>query len=148
MGNGRRNEDQTFPPSMILCIIITTTTMELMILTAFYVFYGTWRIIPVFTWPCHLSLSWARWVQSTYTFPSHLVTLTSYGEELSAPYPTPPPPTGGPPTVGCPRLLIQYVHSHPPSLEAAPCIHNVWTCHSIVMDPLNTDDPNTWVNSE
>jgi hypothetical protein len=42
---------------------------------------------------------------------------------------SPNPPDGGPPLVGCPRLLIQYIHSYPsyrrPSLhlqpEDAPC---------------------------
>jgi hypothetical protein len=35
-----------------------------------------------------------------------------YGEELLAPRPTTQP--GGPPLVGCPRLLIQCIHSYPP----------------------------------
>jgi hypothetical protein len=39
-----------------------------------------------------------------------------YGEELLALRPT--PPTGGPLPVGCSRLLIQYVCSYPPYLEA------------------------------
>jgi len=32
-------------------------------------------------------------------------------EELLAPRPT---QAGGPPLVGCPRPLIQYIHSYPP----------------------------------
>jgi len=35
-----------------------------------------------------------------------------YGEELSAPSPT--PKSGGPPLVSCPRLLTQYIRSYPP----------------------------------
>jgi hypothetical protein len=44
--------------------------------------------------------------------------------------PTPKPQAGGPPFVGCPRLLIQYIHSYPPKTggsllhpqpEDAPC---------------------------
>ena len=50
-----------------------------------------------------------------------------YGEELLVPRPT--PQAGGPPLVGCPRLLIQYIRSHPPyrrpflhpQPEDAPC---------------------------
>jgi hypothetical protein len=44
--------------------------------------------------------------------------------------PPPHPQTGGPPPVGCPRLLIQYIRSCPPYLEAvsirthAPC--RIW----------------------
>jgi hypothetical protein len=33
---------------------------------------------------------------------------------------SPNPQDGGPPLVGCPRLLIQYVPSYPPYLEAVP----------------------------
>jgi hypothetical protein len=32
--------------------------------------------------------------------------------------PPPNPQAGGPPFVGCPRLLIQYIRSCPPYLEA------------------------------
>jgi hypothetical protein len=39
--------------------------------------------------------------------------LIFYGEELLAP--TPNSQAGGPPLVGCPRLLIQYIRSFPPS---------------------------------
>ena len=35
-----------------------------------------------------------------------------HGGELLAPRPT--PQAGGPPLVGCPRLLIQFIHSCPP----------------------------------
>ena len=38
----------------------------------FTAFYGSRRSVTVFTGPCHLSLSWARWNQSTS---SHLVSL-------------------------------------------------------------------------
>jgi hypothetical protein len=40
-----------------------------------------------------------------------------YGEELLAP---PNTHVGGPPIVGCPRLLLQYVRSYPPYLQAVP----------------------------
>ena len=50
-----------------------------------------------------------------------------YGEELSTSRPN--PKAGGPPLVSCPRLLIQYIRSHPPHWrpflypqpEDAPC---------------------------
>jgi hypothetical protein len=45
---------------------------------------------------------------------------------------------GGPPTVGCPRLLIQYIRSYPPYLEAVSSIRNPRTRHVVVtVDPLN-----------
>jgi hypothetical protein len=52
--------------------------------------------------------------------------------------PTPNPQAGGPPLVGCPRLLIQYIRSYPPYLEAVSYIRNVRTRHAVV-----TRDPHT-----
>jgi hypothetical protein len=50
----------------------------------------------------------------------------------------PNPHAGGPPVVGCPRLLIQYICSYPPYLEAVPSIRNLRTRHAVVTrDPLN-----------
>jgi len=40
----------------------------------FPAFYGTRRVITVFTGTRHWTLSWARWIQSS---PSHLISLTS-----------------------------------------------------------------------
>jgi hypothetical protein len=52
----------------------------------------------------------------------------------------PNPQAGGPPPVGCPRLLIQYIRSYPPYLEAVSSIHNLRTRHAVVTgDPLNTE---------
>jgi hypothetical protein len=52
--------------------------------------------------------------------------------------PPPNPQAGGPPTIGCPRLLIQYIPSYPPYLEAVSSIHNPRTRHAVVtVDPLN-----------
>jgi hypothetical protein len=42
------------------------------------------------------------------------------------------PQAGGPPTVGCPRLLIQYIRSDPPYLEAVSSIRNRRTRHAVV----------------
>jgi hypothetical protein len=44
--------------------------------------------------------------------------VSFYGEKLPAPCPT--PEDGGPRLAGCPRLLIQYIRSYPPYLEAVP----------------------------
>jgi hypothetical protein len=45
---------------------------------------------------------------------------------------------GGEPFVGCPRLLIQYICSYPPYLEAFSSIHNLRTRHAVVTrDPPN-----------
>jgi hypothetical protein len=52
----------------------------------------------------------------------------------------PKPQAGGPPTVGCQRLLIQYIRSYPPYLEAVSSIRNPTTRHAVVtVDPLNMD---------
>jgi hypothetical protein len=54
--------------------------------------------------------------------------------------PPPNPQARGPPTVGCPRLLIQYIHSYPPYLEAVSSIRNPRTYHAVeTVDPLNMD---------
>jgi hypothetical protein len=48
------------------------------------------------------------------------------------------PQAEGPPSVSCPPLLIQYIRSYPPYLEAVSSIHNLRTCHVVVTrDPLN-----------
>jgi len=49
------------------------------IVTQFPTFYGTWRLIAVFTWAYHLSLSWARLIQSTTSilFLIHILILSS-----------------------------------------------------------------------
>jgi hypothetical protein len=52
-------------------------------------------------------------------------------------YPAPNPQGGGPPLVGCPRLLIQYIRSYPPYLEAVSSVRNVRTRHAVV----TTDPP-------
>jgi hypothetical protein len=50
----------------------------------------------------------------------------------------PNPQAGGPPLVGCPRLLIQYIRSYPPYLEAVSSIRNLRTRHAAVTrDPPN-----------
>jgi hypothetical protein len=46
--------------------------------------------------------------------------------------PTPNPTAGGPPLVGCPRLLIQYIHSYSSYLEAVSSICNLRTRHVVV----------------
>jgi hypothetical protein len=51
--------------------------------------------------------------------------------------PPPNPQAGGPPTVSCLRLLIQYIRSYPPYLEAVFSILNPRTRHAVVtVDPL------------
>jgi hypothetical protein len=52
----------------------------------------------------------------------------------------PNPQAGGSPPVGCPRLLIEYIRSYPPYLEAVSSIRNLRTRHAVVtVDPLNMD---------
>jgi hypothetical protein len=53
--------------------------------------------------------------------------------------PPPNPQAGWPPLVGCPRLLIQYIRSYPPYLEAFSSIRNLRTRHAVVTrDPLSS----------
>jgi hypothetical protein len=53
-------------------------------------------------------------------------------------YPPPNHQAEGPPIVGSSRLLIKYIRSYPPYLEAAPSIRNPRTRHAVVkLDPLN-----------
>ena len=70
-----------------------------------------------------------------------ILNIVFYGEVLLAPRPT--PQAGGPPLVGCPRLLIQFIHSYPPywrpffhpQPEDAPCRGDrdpySWKCMSL-----------------
>jgi hypothetical protein len=52
--------------------------------------------------------------------------------------PPPNPQAGGPPLAGCPRLLIQYIRSYAPYLEAFSSTRNLRTRHAVVTrDPLN-----------
>jgi hypothetical protein len=43
------------------------------------------------------------------------------------------PKAGGLPLTGCPRLLIQYIRSYPPCLEAVSLIRNPRTRHAMVI---------------
>jgi hypothetical protein len=48
-----------------------------------------------------------------------------------------PPQPGGAPLVGSPRLLIQYIRSYPPYLEAVSSIRNLRACHVVMTrDPF------------
>jgi hypothetical protein len=50
------------------------------------------------------------------------------------------PQFGRPPLVGCPRLLIQYIRSNPPYLEAVSSIRNLRTRHAVMArDALNME---------
>ena len=100
----------------------------------FPAFYGTRRFIAAFTTARHLSLSWARSIQSHIPFPL----LRSYQRISPVPrllWPvrntvkflwwgvvstSPKPLAGGPPLVGSPRLFIQYIRRYPPHLQAVP----------------------------
>jgi hypothetical protein len=46
--------------------------------------------------------------------------------------PSPNPQAGGRPLVGCPRLVILYIHNYPRYLEAASSIRNPRTRHIVV----------------
>ncbi|KAJ4443747.1 hypothetical protein ANN_05525 [Periplaneta americana] len=52
--------------------------------------------------------------------------------------PSPNPQAGEPLLIGCPRLLIQYIRSYPPYLEAVSSIRNLKTRHAVVIGTHNT----------
>jgi hypothetical protein len=47
------------------------------------------------------------------------------------------PQARGPPLVGCPRLLIQYIRSYSPYLEAVSFIRNLRKRHAVVIMDLS-----------
>jgi hypothetical protein len=50
------------------------------------------------------------------------------------------PQAGEPSPVGCPRLLIQFIRSYPPYLEAVSSVRHLRTRQAVVTrDPLNVD---------
>jgi hypothetical protein len=61
----------------------------------------------------------------------------------------PNPQAGGPPHVGCPRLLIQYIRSYPPHLEAVSSIlhtvvtgnHVTWNVDKGKLESMKMDKP-------
>jgi hypothetical protein len=65
--------------------------------------YGTQRSV------CSLVPTWASCIQST---PSHLISLWGVVNLV------PKPQYIGAPLITCPQLLIQYIYSYPPYLEA------------------------------
>jgi hypothetical protein len=68
--------------------------------------------------------------------------LVLWGRVVSPP---PNPQAGGPPIVGCPRLLIQYIRSYPPYVEAVSSIRNPRIRHAVVtVDPLNMGNMSLW----
>jgi hypothetical protein len=71
------------------------------------------------------------------TYMSFRNKLIFYDEKLLAL--TPNTQAGGPPLAGRPQLLIQYIRSCPPYLEAVSSIRNLRTRHAVVTrDTLNT----------
>jgi hypothetical protein len=52
-------------------------------------------------------------------------------------YPPPNPQAGGPLIVGCSQLLIQYIRSYPPYLEAVSSILNLRMPHAVVTRELH-----------
>jgi hypothetical protein len=67
--------------------------------------------------------------------------LVFYGGDLLASRPN--SQAGASSLVGCPRLLIQYIHSYSSYLEAVSSIDNLRTRHAVVtknplyMDPIH-----------
>jgi hypothetical protein len=69
------------------------------------------------------------------------IELIFYGEELLDPHPTPKLEDH---PIGSQRLLIQYIRSYPPYLEAVSSIRNLRTRHALVTrdpPPLEKKSP-------
>jgi hypothetical protein len=112
--------------------------------------HETRRFIKVLTKIRHWILSLARWIpffhgsvrakESVHVRGALKHFVTYYFLRWGVVSPTPKPQVGGPLLVGCPRLLIQYIRSYPPYLEAFSSIRDLRLPHAIVKrDPLNTE---------
>jgi hypothetical protein len=106
-------------------------------------FCRTRRFITVFTRSLHLSLSWARSIQSIPQLHLNIIQKINLRPRPFAKFcnnflrwrvvsSTPNPQAGWSPLVGCPELLIQYIRSYPPYLEAVSSIRNLRTRHAVV----------------
>jgi len=86
----------------------------------FPVFYGTRRLFTAFIRARHPSLSWASSIHSMPPYPTSWISIRvniSWHDKFlrwGVVSTSPNPQAGGPPLVGCPRLLIQCIHSYPP----------------------------------
>jgi hypothetical protein len=85
----------------------------------FSAFHRTRRFITVFT-TARIPRPYVRFITK----------LEFCGEELFSARPT--PQAGGPPLVGCPRLLIEYIHSYLPYLQAVSSICNPRMRHAVM----------------
>jgi hypothetical protein len=58
--------------------------------------------------------------------------------------PPPNPQAGGPPPVGCPRLLIQYIRSHPPYVRTRRAVvtgdPDLTLVHALFNDTFLTEE--------
>jgi hypothetical protein len=82
--------------------------------TKFPAFYRTWRFITAFTSARHLSVSWASSIQLCLQILGNKDTVSLWGVVS----PSSNPQAGGPTLVGCPQLLIKYIHCYPPYWRA------------------------------
>ena len=97
----------------------------------FPAFYGTRKFIAAFTTARHLSVSWARPIQSfpllrlypriipvprLWSLFLNMANFLLWGVVSTSPNPQ----AGGPHTVSCPRPVIQYIRSYPTYLEVVP----------------------------
>jgi len=67
--------------------------------------------------------------QRSVSFEAPCNKLFFYGDELLGLYPN---YQGGLPLIGCSQLLIQYICSYPPYMEAISSIHNPRKHHAVV----------------
>jgi len=100
------------------CRVLEKLT-DLQLVKKFPAFHGTRRFITALASVRQLSLSWASQIQSIFTsrfcLQSKRVFLNMSVLQGGVVSTSPNPQAEGPPlVVGCPRLLIQYIHSYPP----------------------------------
>jgi len=91
------------------CTVLLEQLTGLQLVKKFPAFHGTRRFITALTSVRHLSLSWDPQQASRMWMFRNICVLLGGVVSISS-----NPQAGGPPLVGCPRLLIQFIRSHPP----------------------------------
>jgi hypothetical protein len=85
-------------------------------------FYGTQRFITAFTAACHLSLSWARSIQST---PSSNFSKIHFNISVHL-------------RLGLPSVLLHSGFPHQNLVRISPCLHTcTWPAHSSLLDVIS-----------
>jgi hypothetical protein len=145
----------SFYPSYLLTPCSTVVLEKLIgtkLVKKFPVFYGNRRFITAFTSARHLSLSWARSIQSMLSHPTSLRFIfgrTKVPRSNARVYvsyqrqhlrrgvfsTSPNKKDGGPTLVSCPRLLIQYIFATTHHIGGRSSIRNLKARHAWWQEP-------------